>query len=183
MSSYANPSLAFLALDGDAFRAPAGTPVPPDIFAPSLSGWVPYGGIKAGFTKQVEQQITDLYVWNKREAPYRRKKDAKKPKILFRAVDQGPASALTVLRGGSISAGNGGHEWIEGDEEFFAFIFRVEDGDEAKAFYAQKAEAGPPPEEKYDGEDLDGWDFDLSPLIPDDGSKPLRRWTKSNPFA
>lgn len=183
MSDYADPSKSFLALDGDAFRAPSGTAVPTDIFADTLPDWEAYGGIKAGFVKNVDQQVTDLDVWNKRDAPYRRKKGPKKPRILFRAVDQSKASVLTVLRGGSIAAGNGGHEWIEGDDEDFAFIFRVADGDEMHAYYAQKAEAGTVPEEKYDGEDLSGWDFELVPLVPDDGSDALRHWTTSNPLA
>lgn len=182
MSTYADPSKAFLPLDGDAFRAPAGTPVPADIFAASLAGWDAYGGIKAGFEVEETQENTPLRIWN-RKGIYRLKKGDEEGQIRFRPVDQSKATVLTNLRGGSITPGAGGFEHIRGDEEQFAVIIRVQDGDEWIAYYAEKAEMDSIPVETMDGEDLLGYDLALVPLVPDSGGLPLRKWSKSNALA
>lgn len=182
MSNFADPSKAFLPLDGDAFRAPENTALPADIFAATLTGWEAYGGIKAGFVVETAQENTKLTVFNKR-GTYRLKKGDEETQLRFRPVDQSKATALTNLRGGSIAAAAGGYEHIRGDEEAFALIVRVQDGDEWIAYYCKKAELDAIPGETLDGEDLVGYDYILVPLVPDDGSIPCRRITKSNPIA
>lgn len=179
MSTYANPSKAFLALDGDAFRAPENTALPADIFAASLVGWEAYGGIKAGFEVETTQDNTDLTVFNK-TGVYRRRKGDESAQIRFRPVDQSKATTLTTIRGGSVSAAAGGFEHVRGTEEQFAVIVRVQDGNEWIAYYAKKAELDSVPTETLDGQDLLGWDFILVPLVPDDGSDSLRKFTKTN---
>lgn len=182
MSTYANPAKAFLPLDGDAFRAPAGTACPADIFATSLAGWDAYGGIKAGFTSETAQENTKLTIFNK-EGTYRNKKGQEEPTLKFRGVDQSKATALTLLRGGSITASNGGYKWTFGKDENFALIIRVQDGAEWIAYYCQKSTLNTIPGETLDGEDLVGYDFEVVPLVPDDGSDDMIRITKSNPLA
>ncbi|HEY3557401.1 MAG TPA: hypothetical protein VGL05_08055 [Kribbella sp.] len=185
MSDYASPADARLWLDGDAFRAPAGTALPVDIFASALTGWDAFGGIKAGFSREPSQDNTNLTIWNKK-GTYRQKKGEKTESIKFRPVDVSKATALTLLTGGSIaetSVGSGIWEWIEGDEETFALIIRVQDGTEWKAFFLKKAELATKPPETMDGEDIEGWDLEVIDLVPDDGSKSIRKFTSSNPLA
>lgn len=181
-SPFADPSKAALWLTGDAFRAAAGTALPADIFASSLTGWEAFGGIKAGFAVERPRDITNLFAWNK-SAVYRKKKGEEEPVIKFRPVDLSKATALTLLTGGSIVAGAGGYEWIEGDEEQFALIIRVEDGTKRKAYFLKKAEVNNKPTEALNDDDLMGWDFEIGALAPDDGSKPIRPFTENNPLA
>lgn len=185
MSSYANSDLARVWEDGDAFRAPTGTAVPADIFASSLSGWDAFGGIRAGFTVSKDQTVDELDIWNNKSgAAYKRKKQPVKPTIAFEPVDMSKATALTILRGGSVVAGNGGYELIEGDDEDFALIVRVYDGNEAKAYYVEKGELGAIPEDKMDGEDISGFPLEIAPLAPPSGGKAIRQWQKNtNPLA
>lgn len=180
MSNFANPAKSRLWMDGDAFRAPENTAVPADIFATSLSGWDAFGGIKAGFTVTETQQVDKLTIWNKK-GTYRLKKGTVEGSIKFRVVDESKATALTRLRGGSVTSSNGGYEWVIGDEEQFAVIVRVVDGSEMTAYYAKKSELNALPEDALDDSDVAGWDLELIPLIPDDGSDELRMWTKTNP--
>lgn len=182
MSNFADPSKAFLWLDGDAFRAPANTALPADIFAASLVGWEAFGGVQAGFTIERPREVEKLSIWNK-EGTYRQRKGDEEPSIALRPVDLSKATALTLLTGGSISAAAGGFEWIEGAEEFFALIVRVVDGTKKKAYYAKKAELTNRPSEVLNDEQLMGWDLVIAPLVPDDGSRPLRPFTESNPLA
>ena len=184
MSNYANSDLARVWEDGDAFRAPTGTAIPADIFAPSLTGWDAYGGIRAGFTVTKDQQTEELDIWNNKSgAAYKRKKQPVKPTIALEPVDMSKATALTLLRGGSVVAANGGYEHIEGDDEDFALIIRVYDGTEKKAYYIEKGELASLPEEKMDGEDIEGWPLEIAPLAPPSGGKALRKFTTSNPLA
>lgn len=182
MSTYADPSKAALWLDGDAFRAPAGTTVPADIFATSLAGWEAFGGIQAGFTLERPRETEKLTIWNA-EGTYRQKKGQEEPTIQMRPVDLSKATALTLLTGGSTSAGAGGFEWLEGDEEFFGLILRVEDGTKKKAYYVAKGELANRPTEVLNDEALMGWDLEISPLVPDGGGKPIRIFTPTNPLA
>lgn len=182
MSTYANPAKAFLPLDGDAFRAAAGTAIPADIFATSLVGWDAYGGIKAGFSVETAQENTKLTIFNK-VGTYRNKKGQEEPTLKFRPVDQSKATALTNLRGGAIAAGNGGFKWTTGSDENFALIIRVQDGGEWIAYYCQKATLNTIPTETLDGEDLVGYDYEVVPLVPNDGSDDMIRFSKTNPLA
>jgi hypothetical protein len=185
MSDFASPAESRLWLDGDAFRAPAGTALPADIFASALTGWDAFGGIKAGFSREPSQNNTNLTIWNKK-GTYRQKKGEKTETIKFRPVDVSKATALTLLTGGSIaetSTGSGIWEWIEGTEEQFAFICRVQDGTEWKAFYLKKSELASKPSEAMSDDDLEGWDLEIIDLVPDDGSASIRKFTSSNPLA
>ncbi len=182
MSNFADPSKAALWLDGDAFRAPAGTAVPADIFAASLTSWEAFGGIQAGFTVERPREVEKLTIWNA-EGTYRQKKGQEEPTIQMRPVDLSKATALTLLTGGSISAAAGGYEWIEGDEEQFALILRVIDGTKKKAYYMAKAELSNRPTEVLNDEALMGWDLEIAPLVPDAGGPSIRPFTESNPLA
>lgn len=185
MSDFASPAKARLWLDGDAFRAPAGTALPADPFASALTGWEAFGGIKAGFSKETSQDNTPLTVWNK-QGTYRQKKGDRSETIKFRPVDVSKATALTLLTGGSIvetSTGSGIWEWVKGDEEFFALLFRVQDGTEKKAYFLKKSELASDPPHTMDGEDIEGWDLEVIDLVPDDGSASVRQFTSSNPLA
>lgn len=182
MSNFADPSKAFLPLDGDAFRAPENTALPADIFAATLTGWDAYGGIKAGFVVETSQENTKLTVFNK-EGTYRLKKGQEEAQLRFRPVDQSKATVLTNLQGGSVAAAAGGYEHVRGLSEEFALIIRVQDGNEWIAYYCKRAQLDAIPGETLDGEDLVGYDYVLVPLVPDDGSKALRRFTKTNPLA
>jgi hypothetical protein len=184
MSDYANSDLARVWEDGDAFRAPTGTAVPADIFAPSLPGWDAFGGVRAGFTVTKDQTIDDLDIWNNKSgAPYKRKKQPIKPTITMEPVDISKATALTILRGGSIVSGNGGYEYIEGDDEDFALIIRVKDGTEMDAYYVEKGELTSIPEEKLDGEDIAGWPMEIGPLAAPSGGKSIRKFSTTNALA
>lgn len=182
LSTYVDPSKAAVWLDGDAFRAPAGTAIPSDIFAASLTGWEAFGAIQAGFSLERPREITNYTVWNA-TGTYRRRKGEEEPVIKFRPVDLSKATALTLLTGGSITAANGGFKWLEGDSEFFAMVVRVQDGTEWKAYYMEKGELNNKPTETLNDEQLMGWDLEVGPLSPDSGNKPLIPFTKSNPLA
>lgn len=185
MSTYANSDKARVWLDGDAFRAPAGTTLPADIFASSLSGWSAFGGIKAGFKVTTDRDVTDIDIWNNESgAPYKRIKQSPAVTITLRAVDYSPATVLTLLRGGSVSAGAGGYELVTGDEEEFALVLRVVDGTSKKAYYVAKSELLSIPEEDMGADDdVEGFDFEFGPLAPSDGSDAVRRFLSENPLA
>jgi hypothetical protein len=184
MSDYANSDLARVWEDGDAFRAPTGTAIPANIFAPSLAGWEPFGGIRAGFTVTKDQTIDDLDIWNNKSgAPYKRKKQPVKPTIALEPVDNSKATVLTLLRGGSIVSANGGFRHDEGDDEDFALIIRVYDGSFGKAYYIEKGELTSIPEEKMDGEDIEGWPMEIGPLAAPSGGKSVIKFTTENALA
>lgn len=182
MSTYADSSKARLWLDGDAFRAPAETALPADIYAATLVGWDAFGGIQAGFEVERTQQRTPLSIWNK-GGIYRQSKGDEDPTVRMRPVDMSKATALTLLTGGSIAAAASGFEWIEGESEFFALILRLVDGNDKMAYYCRKAELSNRPTETLNDEQLMGWDMEITPLVPADGSKPIRRITSNNPLA
>lgn len=179
MSNFANPSKAFLPLDGDAFRAAENTSLPADIFAATLTGWDAFGGIKAGFEVETTEETEKLKVWNK-TGTYRLKRGDQESFIRFRAVDNSKATTLTLLRGGSVSAAAGGFEHIRGTSEQFSIIIRMQDGNEWVAYYGKSVEVDTIPVETADGQDLLGYDFVIVPLVPDDGSIPMHRYTKTN---
>lgn len=182
MSTYADPSKARVWLDGDAFRAPAGTAIPADIFAASLTGWDAFGGIQAGFVVERTQEVTRLPIWNK-DGTYKTRKGQEEPVIRLRPVDMSAATASTLLTGGSITAANGGYRWDEGDGEEFALILRVQDGDEWKAYYVEKGELSNKPTDTLNDEQIAGWDMEITPLVPDSGGKPIVPFTSTNPLA
>lgn len=185
MSQYANSAKARVWLDGDAFRAPTATALPANIFATTLSGWSAFGGIKAGFNIATEREVTDIDVWNNRTgSPYKRRKQSPSTTIAFRPVDYSVATVLTLLRGGSVTAAGGGFELVDGDDEEFAFIMRVVDGGDQKAYYVARGELLTIPEESMGAEDdVEGWDLEIGPLAPADGSHGIRRFLNANPLA
>lgn len=187
MSTFNDPSKALLWLDGDAFRAASGTTLPANPFAASLSGWTAFGGIKAGFQVETEQDRTPYTNWNNRSgAPDRIKKGFPIPTVKLRPTNYTVATVTTLLLGGSItetSGGSGVWEMVQGDEEFFALIIRVVDGAKQKAYYMEKGELGTLPSEVMDGDDIEGWDLEISPLAPPSGGKALRRYLSWNPLA
>jgi hypothetical protein len=182
MSNFADPSKAAVWLDGDAFRAPANTALPADVFASTLTGWDAFGGIQAGFTVERTQEIERFTIWNK-TGTYRSRKGDEEATISLRPTDLSKAVALTLLTGGSITAAGGGYEWVEAETEFFALIIRVLDGTKKKAYVMRKAELANRPTDVLNDEQLYGWDMQISPLIPDDGSPFIRMFTENNPLA
>lgn len=182
MSTYADPSKAAVWLDGDAFRAAANTALPADIWAASLSGWDAFGGIQAGFQVERTQEVTKLSIWNK-EGVYRTRRGDQDATIKMRPVDLSKAVALTLLTGGSVTAAGGGFEWVEGSSEYFALIIRVTDGTKKRAYVMRKCELTNKPPDVLNDEALYGWDLEITPLVPDDGSPFIRPFTGTNPLA
>ena len=184
MSTFANPDKAHVWLDGDAFRAPAGTVLPANIFSASLAGWNAFGGVKAGFVVTTSEDVEDVDVWNNRSGvPYKRIKQPPTVSIKLRPVDYSVATVLTLIRGGSVSAAAGGFEMIDGGAESFAMILRVVDGPTQKAYYMNKGELLSFPEESMGADDdVEGFDLEIGPLAPADGSKGLRRFLNINPL-
>ncbi|MGV9744591.1 hypothetical protein ACWDTG_06715 [Rhodococcus zopfii] len=169
MSTFADPNKAYVWYDGDAFRGAADATMPTDPFAATLAGLQAFGGIKAGFESTPEQNTTPLDVWNRRNAPYKLKRDPRRDKMKFRAVDYSPATVLTILNGGTItetSVGSGIYEWDEGDEEEFSILLRVTDATGSLALWTPRATLASPPPRSWNDSDLDGFDFDILALTP-----------------
>lgn len=164
----ADPSKAYLWLTGDAYRAPADTKLPEgDLLAEAIKGWDAYGGIEAGFEQTSEQSVTEKQVFNYRKAPYKIARDPLKEGIKFRAVDNTKATLLTRAQGGKIIK-QGEHYAIEkGVGEEFAIFIRVEDGTDAAFFYSPRVTLkAPATRAAIDGQNIDGWEFDVSFLSP-----------------
>lgn len=164
----ADPSKAYLWLTGDAYRAPADTKLPEgDLLAEKIKGWDAYGGIEAGFEQTSEQSVTEKQVFNYRKAPYKIARDPLKEGIKFRAVDNTKATLLTRAQGGKIIK-QGEHYAIEkGVGEEFAIFIRVEDGTDAAFFYSPRVTLkAPATRAAIDGQNIDGWEFDVSFLAP-----------------
>jgi len=189
MSTYADPSKARVWLDGDCFRAPEGTDLPTNIFAADLgTDWDAYGGVKAGFTVTSDREVNNIDVWNNTSgSPYKRRKLTPAVTIAFRPVDYSAATIMTLIRGGSVTevgTGSGVFEMVEGDDERFAYILRVKDGAAQKAYFVASCELLTIPEEVMGTEDdVEGWDIELGPLAPADGTKAVRKFLNSNPLA
>lgn len=181
MSNFANPADSRLWIDGDAFRAAENTAAPADIFAATLTGWDAYGGIKAGFDVERTQDVTELAIWNK-PGTYRLKRGDEKGTITFQATDESKATGLTLLRGGSVSAASGGFKWTTGTTEQFALIVRAIDGTEKVAYYMKSVELSAIPKETLNDDDLMVWEFQITPLVPDDGTEFIQKFTFSNPL-
>jgi len=186
VSTYADPSKAYVWLDGDIFRAPAGTALPTDPFAPApVTGtapgvtWDAYGGVEAGFNVNPTQNVTTLPVWNRRRAPYKHIKSVLEERVTFRAVDYSKATVLTALQGGSITettTGSGVFKWEPGDDEEFAALFRLSDDTGNAGFYCERVTLSTPPPRVFGGETLDGFEFELlalSEIVPLTDFNPL----------
>ncbi|MGF7124031.1 hypothetical protein [Rhodococcus sp. BE178] len=187
MSTHANPEKAYVWLDGDVYRAPAGTPMPTDPFANApVSGtapgitWDAFGGIEAGFEVNPSRDIKTLPVWNRREAPYKVVKGPLEERIKLRATDYSKATVLTALQGGSIaetSTGSKVFQWNPGQDEDFAIQLLLRDDDGTAGFYCSRVTLTTPPPRVFGGESLDGFEFELLAL---DKVVPL---TSFNPLA
>jgi hypothetical protein len=175
-------------LDGDAFRAPAGTALPPDPFANTLvTGsapgvtWDAYGGIEAGFEVTPTRDLKPIPVWNRREAPYKNIKGVQEDRFKFRATDYSKATVLTSLQGGSIAevgVDSGVFQWEPGDDEDFAVTFLLRDGDDTSGFYCSRVTLTTPPPRVFGGETLDGFEFEFLAL---DKVVPLTSWNPLEP--
>lgn len=169
MSTHADPSKAYVWYDGDAFRGAVDAAQPADPFATAVAGLQPFGGIKAGFESTPEQNTTPLDVWNRRGAPYKLKRDPRRDKMKFRAVDYSAATVLTILNGGTItetSIGSGIFQWEEGDDDEFSILLRVTDPTGSLALWTPRATLASPPPRSWNDSDLDGFDFDIMALVP-----------------
>ncbi|MCC3311530.1 hypothetical protein [Nocardia africana] len=180
MSVHADPEKAYVWLDGDGYRAPAGTAMPTDPFAVDLvSGavhWDPFGGIEAGFELTPTRDTTPKKVWNRRRAPYKVVKSPTEERMKMRCVDYSVASTLTALQGGSISETSPGSSifaWNMGDDEDFALVATLRDEDGNAAFYSPRVTLTTPPPRTFGKEDLDGFEFELLALDP---FIPLTSW-------
>lgn len=164
----ADPSKAYLWLTGDAYRAAADTKLPQgDLRKAEITGWDAFGGIEAGFEQTAEQSVTEKQVFNYRKAPYKIARDPLKEGIKFRAVDNTKATLLTRAQGGKIIK-QGDHYAVEkGIGEEFALLIRVEDGTDAAFFYSPRVTLkAPATRAAIDGQNIDGWEFDVSFLSP-----------------
>lgn len=174
MSTYADPNKAYVWLDGDIFRAPAGTALPTDPFAATVTSgtspavtWDAFGGVEAGFDVNPTRDLKTLPVWNRRTAPYKVVKGPLEERIKFRAVDFSKATVLTALQGGSITeigTSSGIFKWEPGVDEEFAALFRVVDETGSAGFYVERATLTGPPPRVFGGETLDGFEFELLAL-------------------
>lgn len=168
MSNYANPAAAYVWLDGDAFRAPAGTDMPADLFADKVSEpWLAYGGVEAGFEETNEQTVNKLNVFNKRNSAYKVGREPLVTGMKFRAVDNSKATLLTRLQGGTVDT-DGKYPIIKkGVGEEFALFVRLDDGTDHTAWYSPRVTlSGPATRAAIDGKSLDGWEFDITALEP-----------------
>ncbi|WP_072689270.1 hypothetical protein [Rhodococcus marinonascens] len=172
MSTYADPSKAYVWLDGDVYRAPAGAAQPEDPFANVVMTdaltWDAYGGIEAGFEVTPKRDLKTLPVWNRRTAPYKVVKGPQEDRFKLRAVDYSQATVLTALQGGSITqiGATDVYAWEPGDDEEFALICLVRDDDKTAGFYCPRVTLATPPPRMFGGETLDGFEFELLALEP-----------------
>lgn len=165
MSKFADSSKAHVWLDGDAFRAPAGTELPADPWADDLTGWDAYGGIEVGFEATAEQNIDRKKIFNKRDAAYKIIRDALDQGVKFRAVDNTKATLLTRAQGGKVTKVGQNHILEVGKGEEFAIFIRLDDGAAKTGFYCPRATlAAPATRAAIDGQNIDGFDFDVAYL-------------------
>lgn len=181
MSDHANPEKAYIWLDGDGYRAPAGTGIPTDPFAvnPATGSvvWDAFGGIEAGFELTPTRDVTPKTVWNRRRAPYKVIKSPTEERVKLRPVDYSAATVLTALQGGSISVLSPGiYQWNMGDDEDFALLLTLRDESATQVFYSERVTLTTPPPRTFGGEDLDGFELELlalEPFIPLTSFNPL----------
>ena len=179
VSTYADPKKAVTYLDGDAFRAPEGTGLPANIFAPvlitdAITGppavpavtWSAYGGVQKGLELTPTQELKEHEVFNYRDAAYDVTTGPLKERLKFRAVDRSKATSLTRLEGGSVVEieADEVYEFIRGAGEIFAFIWRAVDFRHSTALYTSRARLATPPPRAFTGADLDGWEFEILSL-------------------
>ncbi|MFI5504463.1 hypothetical protein ACFLIN_03750 [Corynebacterium kutscheri] len=167
MSQYANPENAYAWIDGDAFRAPAGTSMPEDVFADEIPGFDAYGGIEAGFEVTSEQSVNKKKVFNYRQGAYKVLRDPLDEGMKFRAVDNTKATLLTRAQGGTITTKNGHAILEKGIGEEFALLVILRDGTDRTAFYSDRVTlSAPATRAAIDGSTIDGWEFTITAINP-----------------
>lgn len=187
MSNFANPQDAYAWLDGDGFRAPAGTGIPTNLFAltgttkpltPAVVGppahpavtWDPFGGIEAGFNKAPKQNLTKLHAANYRKAPYKVLRDPLEDTMKFKAYDYSKASVMTALQGGTITevgTATGVFRWDLGEFEEFALLWISKQASDGVAFWCDRVTLGTPTASNIaDGKSIDAFDFEFINLSP-----------------
>lgn len=183
MSTHASPETAFLWMDCDAFRAPAGTPRP-DLTGMELESFAPagfdaFGGMETGFSISAEGAATPKQVMNHRTSPYKVGRAPRVNTITFKGVDTSKAYLDTITEGGRILEYPDGSVEIErGISEEFALLLVVRDGTEAGAYWSDRVTLSTPPAEgAVDGDTLAGSEFSIIPLSP------LRKIYGSRPAA
>ncbi|ORJ92576.1 hypothetical protein A6F55_23710 [Prescottella equi] len=186
MSNHANPQNAYAWLDGDGFRAPAGTGIPENIFTltgtelpltEAITGppavpavtWSAFGGVEAGIQKNPTQNVTEIHAANYRDAPYAILRDPRKESMKFKCFDYSKAAVQTALQGGSISetsAGSGIWVWDVGEEEEFAFLWVSKNyASDGVGYYCERMTLGSPVSSAIaDGKSIDAFEFDLLAL-------------------
>lgn len=196
MSQHVDPDLSFVALDGDAYRAPEGTNLPPVAVGPPATTpldeladpWLPYGGVEAGLSIATEVDQNQKRIWNApRGSIYRTITRSEVKSITFRAVEHSEATVLTTQRGGTAAAltdAPGVFQWTEnpsGNGEVFAFAFDVRDGDKHLRYFFPRVELAGVPQEVFNGEDIVGWDITLTVLVGDDGASAQEKYSNFDP--
>ena len=167
MSKYANSQNAYVWLDGDAFRGEAGAEMPTDPFAETISNFDAFGGIEAGFEVTVEQSIDKKTIFNKRDVVYKIVRQAVQSGMKFRAVDNTKASLLTRAQGGKVTKKGELYTMTPGLGEEFSFLVTLNDGVDKMGFWCPRVTlAAPVTRAAIDGQNIDGWDFDISFLEP-----------------
>ncbi|MDO4630877.1 MAG: hypothetical protein Q4A82_01090 [Corynebacterium sp.] len=163
MSQNANPTLAHVWLDGDAFRGVAGIAMPTDPFAETIANMDAFGGIEAGFEPSAEQSVDKKKVWNYRKAAYKVTRDPLSEGLKFRCLDNNKAVALTRAQGGKITEKNGLYLLEKGVGEEFSLLVRFDDGAEKAGIWCDRVTlAGPATRTGIDGSNIDGWEFDIA---------------------
>lgn len=167
MSKFANPDKAYVWLDGDAFRAEAGTELPTDIYADDLKDWLPYGGVETGFEETSEQSVTKLNVFNYRNSAYKVGREPLVSGMKFRAVDNSEATLRTRAQGGTVTKVGDNYVIDKGIGEEFALLVRLDDGDDKMAWYSPRVTlSAPATRAQVDGKSIDGFEFDITALVP-----------------
>lgn len=167
VSQYADPNNAYIWLDGDAFRGEAGADMPADVWADTLPGFSPFGGIEAGIEVTSEQSVTKKRVWNYRQAAYKVARDPLDEGMKFRAVDNTEATVLTRAQGGKVTKDGDNYVLEKGIGEEFSLLVRLDDGTDKTGFYCKRATlSGPATRAAMDGQNLDGWEFTITFLEP-----------------
>lgn len=167
MSQHANPERAFVWIDGDAYRFPAGASMPEDPFAVTHSEGLAFGGIQAGFEHNLEQTVRKHDVWNYRQATYAVSRDPLNEGFAFRAVDNTAATALTRAQGGTITKVGDRFQLESGDGEEFGLLIVLSDGVDQEAHWSPRVTLdGPPTRTAVNGQDIDGWQFPITALAP-----------------
>lgn len=171
MSNNATPESAYLWLDCDAYRGPAGAKRPALTNLgedASFDGFDAFGGLETGFAIASDGAATPKQVMNYRQAPYKVSRAPRTDTITFKGVDTSKAYLETITNGGKILEYPDGTVEIQpGTTEEFSLLLVAREGDKAGAYYSPRVTLSTPPTEgNVDGETLAGSDFSIIALEP-----------------